>query len=190
MAKLELVETVADIDLQEWHEQGGVECLLLDVEGTIVPYGSTEVDPSVSKKIEVAKASGLISVVGLVSNKTDLGFLAEVGAQISADGIFAPKERHERKPSPTLVERAMREFEQTKQSTGMAGDKYTADANAAMAAELTRIAWNRRLGTTDHLGDRLLRRPYEAVTSRLPLSVMLGGSWEFDYPIPRRQHRS
>ncbi len=183
MARLDVVDAVTDINLQEWHMQGGVECLLLDVEGTVAPYGSTEVDPGVLRKLEAARESGYISVVGLVSNKTDLGFLNEVGDQVAADGIFIPLERSERKPSPTLVERAMRELEQTKDTTGMAGDKYTADVKAAMAAELTRIAWNGRLGTTDHLGDRLLRRPYEAVMCRLPLVRILGGSIELDYPL-------
>lgn len=190
MARLDSVNSVADIDFREWHEAGGVECLLLDVEGTLSPYGSTEVDPEIVRALDVARDSGFVAVVGLISNKTDVGFLAEVGQQVHADGIVIPLERSERKPSPTLVNRAMAAFGQTKETTGMAGDKYTADVKAAMNAELSRIALNRRLGTTDHLGDRLFRRPYEAVMCRFPLNFLLGESQELEYPLNSRFSRS
>lgn len=189
MARLDSVGSVADIDFQEWHEVGGVECLLLDVEGTLSPHSSTEVDAEILRGLTIARSSGFVAVIGLVSNKTDRGFLGEVAQQVGAEGVFSPQQRSERKPKPTLVTRAMGELGHTSATTGMAGDKYTADVKAAMNAELTRIAWCRRLGKADLVGDRIFRRPWEAITSRLPLDFILDGSQELEYPM-RRSFRS
>lgn len=180
---IECVDHVGEVDFGAWRE-AGVQCLLLDVEGTLAPYGSPEVDADVRASIQDARRVGM-RVIGLVSNKTDLGFLGEVADQVGADGIFTPRTRAERKPRPDMLVRAMYELGEFRPcQTGMIGDKYTADVKAGLNAEVAKIAWTKRLGSTDHWGDRFFRRPYEAAFCRVPLSF-LGGYMDPNAPGSR-----
>jgi predicted HAD superfamily phosphohydrolase YqeG len=105
-----------------------------------------------------------IRKIGLITNikqsSDGEARVRKVAATIHADVYYQPRTAGERKPSPLLLKRAFKELGVKSHEAAFIGDKYV-DVLAGSRAHVGRIAWVKRLGTTDHLADRLLYRPIE-----------------------------
>lgn len=166
---VECVPGVEQISFAQWHE-AGVKCLLFDMEGTLVPYRSVVVPQEIIDTLVTAREQGLYKALGIVTNNLDKEAIQEVAEQVGADGCFWPSKWSDRKPRPALIESAHKKFRFKPSETGMTGDKFTADVRAGVRAGVSRIAWVDRLGATDAIGDRVLRRPYEDIVYRRVLA--------------------
>lgn len=158
---IERYPSILAINFKSWHAQG-ITCALLDVDSTITPWLGTDVAPEITNALQAARKAG-ITHIGLVTNsnpkKEDR--IIEIARQIKADAYFLPKRFRERKPSPVLIRAAMQQFGVSPQQTVMVGDKFSTDVRAARRAGVAKVAWVDRLGDTDMMFDRLIRRPIE-----------------------------
>jgi HAD superfamily phosphatase (TIGR01668 family) len=159
--------TIADIDFEAWHKEAGVICVVTDMEGTLVEYGESTVYPEAIAALNKARDAGYISMLGIFTHNKNEDTLKSVVQQIEADACYIPASKKTRKPNPSMLYRAMSDFGVAPQQTGVIGDKLTADIKAGMRAGVARIAWVDRYGRSDHIGDRLFRRPYEAPTKAM-----------------------
>jgi len=82
---LEYYPSIAEVDFERWHSQGGVSCLITDMEGTITEYGGSVVSTEAINAIEAARSAGYISMVGIFTHKKDTDVVASVAEQIGAD---------------------------------------------------------------------------------------------------------
>jgi HAD superfamily hydrolase (TIGR01662 family) len=160
---IELHQGITDIDFERWASELGVRAVFLDVEGTVTEYGSRTVPPEIINHITRAKQLGQITAIGLVSNSSNQPMIESVREQLGADLTIHPKEREHRKPSPYMLNRLASVLGLEAGRVGVVGDKYTADIKAAQRAGVAVAAWVKRLGKADHPGDRIFRRPLEAV---------------------------
>jgi histidinol phosphatase-like enzyme len=119
---------------------------------------------------------GHIATLNLVTNKTNSAFIKDVNAQLPFASVWSPETHAERKPNPTLLKRALVNTQEYynglvgPDQAVMIGDKYTGDMKAAKAAGIALGFWVKRLGSSDHLGDRLIRRPYERILGSFVVS--------------------
>lgn len=162
---VECVPGVEQIPFAQWHE-AGVQCLLFDMDGTLNPYGSVVVPQEIIDTLVTSRERDLYKALGIVTHNKDHSAIKKVAKQVGADSYFSPNRWSDRKPRPVLIELALTEFGFEPSETGMTGDKFTADVRAGVKAGVSRIAWVDRLGATDAIGDRVLRRPYEDIVYR------------------------
>lgn len=168
MTDIVKVRSILDINFEQLADQG-ISHVMSDVESTLCPYGTTEIDPLILRHINNARDLGFIATFDLVTNKTNPAFLNAIGAQFQGAGVYSPTDRSERKPSSAMLDASIQS--QAKRTTLeprldvaiMIGDKYTGDMKAAKRAGVAYGFWVKRLGSTDHIGDRLFRRPYESI---------------------------
>lgn len=156
-------QSVLDIDIQKWREQG-ITCLLLDIDSTITPWLETTVEKEIAKKLAEAREQG-ITHIALVTNasKKNVKRVADIAKQVGADAYFLPERFRERKPRPSLINQAIESFGLTPVQIAMVGDKYGTDVLAAKRAGIARVAWVDRLGDADQAYDRYIRRPVEKI---------------------------
>lgn len=158
---IERYPSILAINFRSWHAQG-ITCVLLDVDSTLTPWLGTEVAPEITYALQTARKAG-IAQIGLVTNsnpkKEDR--IIEIARQIKADAYFLPQRFRERKPRPVLIRTAMQQLGVSPQQTVMVGDKFGTDVRAARRAGVAKVAWVDRLGDTDMVFDRLIRRPIE-----------------------------
>ena len=159
MAKITVqhVDSVCQIDFAGLRESG-IDCVLFDAEGTITPYGKSEVPIQIQ---ECIKNSGM-QKVGLVTNinKREVSRVKEIANQINATTFQHPKAWRDRKPSPLMLQNCMRTLRSRPEKTVMVGDKLV-DVSAARRAGLSTVFWVRRHGKEDHWYDTLIYRPFE-----------------------------
>lgn len=153
-------------DLVSWAEQG-ITCLLCDIEGTLTPWGESAVEPAVLQKLAEARRAG-IAKIGLITNipPSKVAQIKAVAAAVQAEVYCFPLKHSERKPSSTMVQRAMGELGVLPEHTAMIGDKLV-DVLAAQRAQVNRVMWVKRLGEADNAFDKLLYRPIEPLLRRL-----------------------
>ena len=156
--------SVLAIDFAQWHAQG-ISCVLFDVDSTITPFLHTQVQPEIIKHLTLARRAGILHIA-LISNAKKPARIKSIATQIGANAFFTPARFAERKPRPSLPQKAMTEFGVTPEQVAMVGDKYGMDVRAAKRARVARVAWVDRLGDADHPLDRYLRRPFEKLIKR------------------------
>lgn len=158
---IEHYKSLLEVNFETWRKQG-ITCILLDVDSTVAPWLGSTITPEMAHKLAQARKVG-ITHIGLVTNSRQKAAerIADIAQQCGADGYFLPGRLKERKPSPSLIRKALEQFGVKPEQAAMAGDKYTADVLAAKRAGLAKAAWVDRLGKEDLLLDRLIRRPAE-----------------------------
>lgn len=159
---IEHYESLLEVNFRTWRKQG-ITCVLLDVDSTVAPWLGSVITPEMARKLAQARKIGIMHI-GLVTNSRQKAAerIADIAQQCGADGYFLPGRFKERKPSPSLINKALAQFAAKPEQAAMVGDKYTADVIAAKRAGLAKAAWVDRLGKEDLLLDRLIRRPAEA----------------------------
>lgn len=163
---IEHYSSILDIDFKAW-QASGVTCVLLDVDSTITPWLDTAVQPEIAKKLAQARADGMVHLALVTnSNRKKVARIQDIAKQCGADAYFLPERFRERKPRPSLIHRAIEQFEVMPDQVAMVGDKYSADVLAAKRANVARVAWVDRLGDADHPYDRYVRRPVEKLLKR------------------------
>jgi HAD superfamily hydrolase (TIGR01662 family) len=164
---LEFIEGVTLIDFPTWHKTYGIDTVLFDIDGTLTPWNEEVVGAEVLLALKRAKKSG-ISKVGLVSNMRSkkLSRLAAIAEQIGAVTYHLPRRFRTRKPSAFMINVALQESQSERANTAFVGDKIV-DVLAARRAGLKRVAWVERLGTSDHISDRVIYRPIEKLFMRI-----------------------
>lgn len=177
--QIEWYPGVEHIDFAAWRD-AGVELVLFDREGTLTGQGDTVVPPVIADHVTAAHDLGHIGMSAIVSNSKNVPASEATAEQIGVQHVFVPASRSERKPRPDMLLRAMAELGYAPEQTAIVGDKRTADIEAGKRAELRRMAWVDRLGHADLPGDRLLRRPYEAI-SKWHLRTIFDGVLQIDY---------
>lgn len=158
----EAIEGVSTAPFARWHDEYGVDCLLFDVDGTLVPLGSDEVPHEIVARLVAAREQNLYRWLGLVTHNPDPDVIRAVAEQVGSDAEFAPRNMlpHkvlDRKPRPTMVHMALGEFGVGPSQTAIIGDKHSKDVRAGVRAGLAVVAW------TDRLGDarNVVARGYE-----------------------------
>ena len=169
MTRIISVDSITNINFSLLDAEG-VSHVLTDIESTVAPYGVAEVDPSIKKYLDNQRELGHIATLSLMTNKTDEAFVSSIAEQLNADHYFIPRTRAERKPKPAMIYRAMEQLSANTNQLAVVGDKFTADMAAAKAAGAAYGYYVRRLGSTDHPGDRWIRRPYERLRRYRQLS--------------------
>jgi predicted HAD superfamily phosphohydrolase YqeG len=167
---VECADRVPDINFAAWNAESGVTCLLFDIDGTLRPLRSSEMDEDIVSALVDSRNFG-IEAIGLVTHNKNPQAVEQVRQQIGADAAFWPNGWKDRKPRPTMIGYACERFDVEPEQVGMIGDKFTADIKAAVRAGVSRAAWVDRLGRTDVPGDRL-RRPYEELRYRKVLEAV------------------
>ncbi len=157
---------ITDIDIERWvHE--GVTTLLLDVEANLGATGSEELEPAHVEWVNQARVAGIENVALLsnfkVSDESDRTMLAGWGEQVSAERIFYPIEGERRKPSPFMIFQAQNHFEVDPANIGIVDDKVSAGIRAGRFAGVQHLGWTRPFGDNRHIGDRLVRDPFESI---------------------------
>ena len=162
MTQISAVESVLEVPFRGLAYLGAPH-IVSDVESTLAPYGVAEVDPAILSHINKYRDLGYIASFSLFTNKTNVDFVGTIAEQLGGVPYFMPEDKSQRKPSPFLLERAMEATGSHPEETVVIGDKLTADIYAARRAGAFAAFWVKRLGSSDHFGDRILRRPYEAI---------------------------
>jgi HAD superfamily hydrolase (TIGR01549 family) len=144
----------------------GVTNLFTDIESTLAPYGDSQIDPYTAEFLESQRAVGNIATISLITNRRDPAFAKHMAEQLGADAYLCPTSKDHRKPAPHMLHEAARMLGVSISSAVMVGDKLTGDMHAARSAGVPYAVWVDRLGSTDHPGDRYLRRPYERLHKR------------------------
>jgi CDP-diacylglycerol--glycerol-3-phosphate 3-phosphatidyltransferase len=158
---LEHTPGVTAIDFAAWHKDHGITTVLFDIDGTLTPWNVVHVEDVVISAVQEAKKAG-IAHVGLVSNMRAkrLERLASIAEQVGASTYHLPQRPDERKPSSKMIYAALEKIGGTPEQTGFVGDKIV-DVLAAQRAGLARMAWVDRLGTADHMIEKIFYRPIE-----------------------------
>jgi len=163
----EEISELLDIDF-EAHVAAGRTTLLLDAEGTFVENGAWDVDENAKEAVERARAAGIENIAVITNkrpkNETEWTRIASWADQIGADAIFTPLYKGDRKPQPTMINRALDWFDVDKSEAIMAGDKSSADILAARRAGVYSIQVD-VVGENDLWLDKNGRRPLEKVFS-------------------------
>jgi CDP-diacylglycerol--glycerol-3-phosphate 3-phosphatidyltransferase len=158
---LEHASGVAAIEFAAWHQAQGINTVLFDIDGTLTPWNVERVENVVVAAVGEAKRAGIVHV-GLVSNMSvrRIARLASIAEQVGASTYHLPQHHSERKPSPVMIHAALTKIGGRPEEAAFVGDKIV-DVLAAHRAGLARVAWVDRLGSTDHILDRLFYRPVE-----------------------------
>lgn len=153
--------SITAIDFAAWHSTYGVICLICDIEGTLLPWGDSEVSGAVRQALKRARRAG-ITKFALVTNisPSQEARVRTIARAVRADVYCIPRGLEQRKPSPHMVLAAMETLGVSPHETAIVGDKLL-DVLAARRAHIRMTAWVSRLGSTDHPGDRLFYRPIE-----------------------------
>lgn len=159
---------VTDIDFEKWAAEG-VTTLLSDVEACLGETGSEELIPEHVEALERAKRAGIPNLALQtnlrVQSQEERNLLVAWQDQTGADIVLTPLEAKERKPGPYMSYKAMQFFGLDPQAdgaqVGVIGDKASADMRAGYFIGAEHRAWTRPFGD-QHIGDRLIRGPFEA----------------------------
>lgn len=155
-----------------------VNTLLLDFEGTCVPFNGWDVDPGIVDKIKSANFENIAIITNSkVKDDKSLIKLNWWAKQIGASIVFAPTEG-DRKPSPVMLLKALQHFGVNPDQALMVGDKLSADVRAANFAGVKSVWRRERLGDEDLDGDKYLRRPAEKVGFKRIKHRMDNKPWE------------
>lgn len=159
------VYRITDIDLSRWANEG-VKLLMVDVEACLGETGSEQLEVEHVKHIQ--EAHEVIPHIALWSNKKirtedDRDLVAGWGDQVGADAIFTPIDSSQRKPSPVNAYKAMQMFGVKPSETGVIDDKASAGVRGGSFAGMEHRAWTRAFGDDRHIGDRIVRDPFEAI---------------------------
>lgn len=173
------VYRVTDVPFEKWHDEG-VRGLVLDVEGTMGETGSELLVPEYVGRIIEAREVG-IEYVAIATNKTvttrkDRQLLQGWEDQLDADLVLTPLSPDQGKPSPIMNYKFMEHFGLKPDEVGVVGDKATADIRAGYFAGVGHRAWTRPFGGNQHVGDRLVRGPFESalrVNAHLRLTAIV-----------------
>lgn len=165
-------ESVLDIDFHA-HIDAGRTTFIFDAEGTFVQQGGWKVDEALQTKVDDAKVyaerRGITLDIFITTNKSvkddaDLWQLQAWAEQIGATQLFTPMSPEERKPGPYMMYQVLRYMELKypgryvgAENCVVVDDKLSAGIAAANYAGMYSI-WVDRLGQTDLMGDKLLRR--------------------------------
>ena len=166
------VYRLTDVPLVQWDVQG----LVIDWEDTVGVAGDAEGVPKHIDHIRQHLGERAIRFLAIATNKTpknddDRRMLEGWREQVGADIILHPMDGSERKPSATMLRKAveadvlgLHNIPRDGALWGMIGDKATSDVRAGNFAQFEHIAWTRPFsGSERHLGDRILRDPFEHV---------------------------
>lgn len=158
---LEHAPGVTAIDFAGWHDRRGICAVLFDIEGTLTPWADPKVDEAVAAALKHARKAG-IEHYGLVSNMNAryAARAAAVAEQIGAGTYHVPLVCADRKPSPAMLRAALAKLDVRPEAAGFVGDKLV-DVLAAHRAGVARVVWVDRLGSADHVLDKLFYRPAE-----------------------------
>ncbi len=121
LAPDEVADRVADIDLEALRA-GGIEGLLLDVDNTLVPWATCEMDEATEDWVGRAKQGFAIC---LLSNSVRGKRMRRLAEQLSVPGVSAWGLG--RKPFAGGFKRALRETGTEPETTAMVGDQLLAD---------------------------------------------------------------
>lgn len=160
------VYRVTDVPFERWTSEG-VRGLVLDVEDTMGQRGSRELIAEHVGRIIEAREAGVefvaISTNKPVTTREDRRTISAWGDQLDADLVLTPLSPDQGKPSPVMCYKFMERFGLDPREVGVVGDKATADIRAGFFAGVKHRAWTRPLGGNPHMGDRLVRAPFEAM---------------------------
>ncbi len=153
----------------EFLSKNGIDTLLLDAEGTFVEFGTIYPDQKIASHLKNLRTQLPQLKVAIVTNKTakdpaSFVTLTHWGDTINADVVITPLDPSWRKPSSRMIHEAMNFFQvpsSESSSVLMAGDKLTGDVRSANRASIRSMIITQIVGVNDHLGDRLVRRPFE-----------------------------
>ncbi len=154
---------VAEIDFQAL-VQRGITCVLFDIEGTIAPWGTTQVSEQLKRHIT---ESG-IRKIGIVTNihHTHVDRAQGFGRQIGAGSVQVPLSFSDRKPSARMIQACLRDLDAKREQTVMVGDKLL-DVLAAKNAGLAQAIWVDYLPGPDHWFDRYVYRRIEPLLKKI-----------------------
>lgn len=157
-------KNITDIDLSPFIAKG-INTLLLDAEGTFVPYKGQNVPEDIKTYIAKQRLAG-IDNIAIVTNSRPIDEESRIRlngwtSQIGADAIFSPRNWYEHKPAPNMLLEAVTHFNIKPEQALVIGDKLTADIKAANAAGIDSIWIEKPLGDKDMLLDKVIRRRAE-----------------------------
>jgi len=155
-----LTTSVTNIDFADWHRRN-IDCLLLDIEGTILPWKTQAVPAEIVEALKKARQAG-IREIGVISNisRKDEARVRAICKQINVEHYWIPQTRRARKPNTAMLKHAMQHFHAKPSEVAYVGDKFV-DVIAGKRAHVAAIVWVRRLGKADHPLDYWLYRPLE-----------------------------
>ena len=139
----------------------GTRLVLLDVDGTLLTHGDTEVPGSVYAWTQAATTAGL--TLCIVSNTRRPARLAKIAASLGLPFLIG--QGPDKKPSPALYLKALSQFGQEADAAVMIGDQVFTDVWGANRAGIASILLTPR-SRKEFIGTRLLVRPLEAIVLR------------------------
>lgn len=152
------ISGVGEIDLERL-KFGGFEGVILDLDGTMHPR-KMPTEMSEEGIALVLSARELSMGVAIATNNTSEFRNRQASSLLYEVPCISPNGNgYRRKPNPDLLLAGCAKLGVDPTKTAMVGDKYTLDGKAARRAGLPLFFWVERLGTEDHIGDRLFRRP-------------------------------
>lgn len=154
------------IDFARWHVDCGIKCVLFDIDGTLTVHASTCVNEDIICALDQARRDGVVWI-GLVTNTRPRNELrvSLIASQVGARTYHLPRRWCHSKPSSYMILRALKTLGVEPDRAAFVGDKVV-DILAAKRAGLARVVWVDRLGTGDHVFDRLVYRRIEPFLKR------------------------
>jgi len=168
----EMVARVSEIDLQALARRG-IEGLVLDVDNTLVPWGSIELSPETERWALAAKQRFPIC---LMSNSVRGRRVREVAERLGVPGLSAWGLR--RKPFRGGVAAAARRLGTAPEHTAMIGDQLLTDVLAGNRMGMYTI-WVQRISPHEFIATRLNRLIEGYFARRLERAGLLPA------PLPR-----
>lgn len=131
-----IAQSVRDIDFAQLKEEG-ITCIAFDIDATLLPSGSFELDENTQQYIRQQKEMGNIERVAIATNRRK-GNLGDLPAHIGADtAVYS--QGLEFKPFATYYSRLVKQLGCKRENIAMVGDKLWQDVTGGNRAGLTTI---------------------------------------------------
>jgi len=150
LAPDEVAQRVADINLAALRERG-IEGIVVDVDNTLVPWGSCEMDSATEAWVQRAKQDFSVC---LLSNSVRGRRVRRLAARLGVPGVSAWGVG--RKPLAGGFLRALRTTHSTPEKAAMIGDQLLADVLGGNRCGMYTI-WVKLISEHEFIGTRLAR---------------------------------
>ncbi len=172
-----LAESVIDEQVWRSFRERNIGVVLFDYEGTVAKTDGWRVIPGLRQRIESHRQwyeehnPGRKFYEGGVTNKRPKDWitfikLIALTRQVGAEVCFVPQDSWQRKPSSVMPLQAALYFDSDPSEMAVIGDKASGDVKAGYDSGMWTV-WTKRYGWEDLIGDRIGRRPPEAVWRRI-----------------------